>query len=323
MKLKWPSLASTPAIIARCYFSEYKILKLHAQIASIETEAASLRTLLEDPELQEMAREELETLLKRKEELEKKIRISDPDDDKNAVVEIQAGTGGDEAALFAGDLYRMYELYAKKAGYELDCSDFTPGNTGGFKSISFIIEGETAYGHFKYESGVHRVQRVPATETKGRVHTSTVSVVVIPEQQLEEIEINKNDIKIESFSAGGPGGQSVNTSNCAVRLTHIPTGISVTSRTKSVQANLKFCWKVLASKLQDLQQEQSASQLADAKKKSRGRATRAEKIRTYNYHHDRVVDHRIEGTKFVLQSIIKGELQALQEHLRIWAETCE
>jgi peptide chain release factor 1 len=300
---------------ARCYFSEYKLLKLQAQIAAYESEIADLRSLLEDPEIRETAEVEIAALLKKKTALEKKLATSDPDDDKNAVVEIQAGTGGDEAALFAGDLYRMYELYCKKAGYRVDCSDFTPGNTGGFKSISFIIEGTSPFEHFKYESGVHRVQRVPETETKGRIHTSTVSVVVIPEQQLEEIEINKDDVKIENFSAGGPGGQSVNTSNCAVRLTHIPTGMSVTSRTKSVQANLKFCWKMLASKLKELQLEQSAAHLADAKRKSRGQAARAEKIRTYNYHHDRVTDHRVEYAKFSLQTIMRGELGELQEVL--------
>jgi peptide chain release factor 1 len=286
-------------------------LKQELLLCNVEDEIAELRTLLDDPELAVSVQAEIDGLEEKRRQLEKKLATFDPDDEKNAIVEIQAGVGGDEAALFVADLYKMYEAYCKSINYVLDCSDFSPGNTGGFKSIQFIIEGEQAFKHFKYESGVHRVQRVPRTETKGRIHTSTATVVVIPEQHIEQVNINKIDVKMEMFGAGGPGGQSSNTSNCAIRLTHIPTGVTVISRMKSVQANLKFCWKVIVSKIQDMQLQKLSEKNANTKKQYRGQASRSDKIRTYNYHDDRVTDHRIEGGKYSLQTIIVGKLDQL------------
>jgi len=275
-----------------------------------------LRSLLDDPELGASIQTELDTLETKRKKLEKKLATFDPDDSKNAILEIQAGTGGDEAALFAGDLCKMYQAYCRTLGLTIEDLDFSPGNMGGIKSASFLIEGEGAYGIFRYESGIHRVQRVPKTETKGRVHTSTVAVVVMPEHQIEQIDINKADVKVENFSAGGPGGQNVNKTQCAVRLTHIPTGVNVTSRTKSMQANLKFCWKMLATRIRDMQLEQASYNAASTKKELRGRASRSEKIRTYNYPADRVTDHRIEDGKYSLHTVIAGDLEDLLRDIR-------
>lgn len=272
--------------------------------------------MLDDPELAESIKLELVALEIKRKQLEKKLATFDPDDGKNAVLEIQAGTGGDEAALFAGDLCKMYQVYCKTLGLTVEELDFAAGNMGGVKSASFLIEGEGAYGIFRFESGIHRVQRVPKTETKGRVHTSTVAVVVLPEHQIEHVDINKADVRVETFSAGGPGGQHVNKTQNAVRLTHIPTAVSVTSRTKSLQANLKFCWKILATRIRDMQLEQASTKAATTKKELRGRASRSEKIRTYNYPDDRVTDHRIEGGKYTLHTTIAGDLEDLFRDVR-------
>jgi len=277
---------------------------------------AELRSLLDDPELGPSVQVELAALEEKRLQLEKKLAVLDPDEAKNVILEIQSGTGGDEAALFAGDLCKMYQGYCKKLGFAIEDLDFTPGNTGGLKHVSLLIEGDGAYGIFRYESGVHRVQRIPKTETKGRIHTSTVTVVVLPEHHIEQTDINKDDVTLEHFSAGGPGGQSVNRSMCAVRLTHVPTGISVTSRTKSKQANLKFCWKMLATRIHDMQLEKISSDAASTKRELRGRASRSEKIRTYNFPDDRVTDHRIEGGKYSLHTIMAGELEDLFHDVR-------
>jgi peptide chain release factor 1 len=231
-------------------------------------------------------------------------------------LEIQAGTGGDESALFAGDLCKMYQTYCKSLGLVVEDLDFSPGNMGGLKHVSLLIEGAGAYGIFRNESGVHRVQRVPTTETKGRIHTSTVAVVVMPENHIEQIDINKSDTSIEHFSAGGPGGQHSNKTQSAVRLTHIPTGINVTSRTKSKQANLKFCWNMLAARIHDIQLEKASSEAASTKKELRGRASRSEKIRTYNFPADRVTDHRIEDGKYSLKTIMEGDLDKMFEEVK-------
>jgi len=248
-------------------------------------------------------------------EMKKKLENSDPSDAKNALVEIQAGVGGDEASLFVADIYRMYDYYAKTVGLEIETLDFLPGNMGGFKSMTFVIQGENAYGVFKNESGVHRVQRVPKTETKGRVHTSTIAVIVMPEEEVDDVNIDNKDIKIDRFCSGGPGGQHSNKTESGVRLTHIPTGVSVTSRTKSSHANLKFCWKMISSKIKEMQLQASAEKMATDKKQLRGAASRSEKIRTYNYPQDRVTDHRIGG-KYSLQSLISGNLSKLFLDLR-------
>jgi len=286
------------------------------QLCNLDDEIADLQSLLEDPEMRESVQEELKLLAEKRKKLERKLATFDPDDEKNAIIEIQAGTGGDEAALFAGDVCKMYIAFCKQKGFSIEEIDFSPGNLGGIKYASFLVEGENVYGTFKYESGVHRVQRVPKTETKGRVHTSTIAVVVLPEHEIEQVNINRSDVKIENFSAGGPGGQSVNKNHCAVRLTHVPTGVNVTSRTKSMQANLKYCWKVLATRIRDMQLEQLEKDSATAKKNLRGRAKRSEKIRTYNFPNDRLTDHRIEDGKYCLSTILSGQLEDLIQDLQ-------
>lgn len=289
----------------------------------LQDEIDELKQLAEDPELGASIAAEIVQLEAKKKQLERKLASFDPDDEKNAIIEIQAGTGGDEAALFAGDLCKMYTSYCKQLGFSIEEIDFSAGNLGGIRSASFLVEGKDAYSYFKFESGVHRVQRVPKTETKGRVHTSTVSVVVMPEHQIEHIDINKADVKMETFSAGGPGGQHVNKTQNAVRLTHVPTGVNVTSRTKSLQANLKFCWKMLATRIRDMQQEQLEKDSAAAKRNARGRALRSEKIRTYNYPNDRVVDIRVEQTKYSLDPIINGNMSELIRDLQECASKAE
>lgn len=288
-------------------------MKQELQICNLEDEIAELSSLKaseEDPDFVASVESELVALQAKVAELKKKLQDTDPNDEKNALVEIQAGVGGDEAALFAADLFRMYENYAGSLGLKVEPLDDSPGNMGGFKFITFMIQGENAYGTFKNESGVHRVQRVPKTETKGRVHTSTVAVIVLPEEEVETIDINKNEVTIEHFCSGGPGGQHQNKTQSAVRLTHIPTGVSVTSRTKSSHANLKFCWKMIASKIREMQLEKASSKTANDKKQLRGTASRSEKIRTYNFPQDRVTDHRIR-MKYSLQGILSGKLDQL------------
>lgn len=233
-----------------------------------------------------------------------------PDDNKNAIFEIQAGVGGDESSLFVADLFQMYENYCKDNFFTLETTDFNPGNAGGFKDISFTISGPKAYKTFKRENGVHRVQRVPKTETKGRVHTSVVTVIVLPEMVFEEIKIDKNDVEVDNFNSGGKGGQNTNRSMNAVKLTHRPTGIMAVSQLKSYAQNLKLAWQVLATRLEDKQLEQQNSEEYQKRQEIRGTGSRSEKIRTYNYPQDRVSDHRT-GTKYPLQTIIAGNISQM------------
>ena len=261
-----------------------------------------------------MIQTEIDVLTKRLTDLQK-AASEDPDDKKNAVCEIQSGVGGDESALFVAVLYKMYEAFAKTKGFTLEVIDFSGGNAGGFKDINFIVKGSGAYGIFKYESGSARVQRVPKTETKGRIHTSIATVVVLPETNISEVGINKADTKMENFSAGGPGGQSVNKNHCAVRLTHVPTGINVTSRTKSLQANLKYCWKLLATRVSDHFYQQKAASALSEKRRLRGGGMRNTRIRTYNFPQDRVTDHRIKKS-YSLATILGGSLGQLIADLK-------
>lgn len=302
----------------RSIFNSYAKLKIELELAKTQKEMLDLQSLIdgdEDLELVELAREELNELKTKEKEFKKKLKSEDPNNIKNAIFEIQAGVGGDESSLFVGDLFRIYEKYilAEKK-WKIEVLDFTPGNVGGLKEIAFIIQGKGAYGRFKHESGAHRIQRVPTTESKGRVHTSIATVVVLPETELEDININKADVKMENFSAGGPGGQNVNKNHCAVRLTHEPTGISATSRTKSLQANLKFCWKTLATKIADHFQQQKDQSETSEKRKLRGKGLRNEKIRTYNFPQNRVTDHRIKKN-YSVNKIIEGDITNLLDTL--------
>jgi peptide chain release factor 1 len=269
----------------------------------------------DDEDFIESAQKEIKEIQSKITDLKKTAVVVDPDDKKNAIVEIQSGVGGDESSLFVSDLFTMYEVYAQSLKMRFDVMDFVGGNAGGFKNISFIVQGKNAYAHFKNESGAHRVQRVPKTETKGRVHTSIATVVVLPETQIEDIELNKSDVKVEPYNSGGKGGQHCNRSMNAVKLTHEPTGITASSQLKSFTQNLKLAWKTLATRIADAAQQQSESETAQEKKALRGSGMRNEKIRTYNFPQNRVTDHRING-KYSLTSIISGDIKNIVSDLR-------
>ncbi|MDR4989148.1 MAG: peptide chain release factor 1, partial [Bacteroidales bacterium] len=280
-----------------------------------------------DAEFREMARAELESLNLRKEELEERVRLllipADPQDDKNAIVEIRAGTGGDEAAIFAGDLYRMYTKFCESKGWKTELVDMNEGTSGGFKEVIFKVSGEGVYGVLKYESGVHRVQRVPQTETQGRVHTSASTVAVLPEADEFDVELKPADIKKETFCSSGPGGQSVNTTYSAVRLTHIPTGIVVSCQDQKSQIkNLDKAMNVLRTRLFDMEYKKYLDEIASRRKTMVSTGDRSAKIRTYNYPQGRMTDHRIGLTMYNLSSIIDGDIQDIIDALQV-AENAE
>ncbi len=241
----------------------------------------------------------------------------DPRDKKPAIIEIRAGTGGDESSLFAADLFRMYTRYAEANGYKVSLLDSHPTPLGGFKQITFAIEGKDAFGHFRYESGVHRVQRVPETESAGRIHTSTASVVVLPEAEEVEVNIDPNDLKIDTFRSTGPGGQSVNTTDSAVRITHLPTGLVVSCQDeKSQHKNKAQAMRVLRSRLKDRLEKEHEAELSATRRKQIGSGDRSDKIRTYNFPQNRVTDHRIGLTLYHLHDILEGDLGELIDSLR-------
>jgi len=280
-----------------------------------------------DEEFRTMAKEELNTLTQEKERLEEQIRMmlvpADPEDGKNAVVEIRAGTGGDEASIFAGDLYRMYTKYAESKKWKLELVDFTPGTMGGFKEVIFNISGENVYGLMKYESGVHRVQRVPQTETQGRVHTSAATVAVLPEAGEFDVEIKQADVRKDTFCSSGPGGQSVNTTYSAIRLTHIPSGIVVSCQDEKSQIkNFEKAMKVLRTRLYELEYKKYLDEISKKRKTMVSTGDRSAKIRTYNYPQSRVTDHRINLTLYNLAVVLDGEVQPLIDALQL-AENAE
>ena len=271
------------------------------------------KELLGDEELGELAKEELKELETRKPELEDEIKIlllpKDPNDDKNIYIELRAGTGGDEAALFVGDLFRAYIKYAENQGWKTEIMNSSESESGGFKEMVFLVKGESVYSKMKFESGVHRVQRVPATESQGRVHTSAITVAVIPEVDDIEIEINANDLKIDVMRSSGCGGQSVNTTDSAVRITHLPTGIVVTNQDqKSQHKNKDKAMKVLKARLYDLQEQERMEKEGADRKEQVGTGDRSGRIRTYNYPQGRVSDHRINLTLYRLEPIMNDGL---------------
>ncbi|WGK63738.1 peptide chain release factor 1 [Croceiramulus getboli] len=275
-----------------------------------------------DAEMVEMAKMQLDEAKEALTSLEEKIRMmlvpKDPEDAKNVVMEIRAGTGGDEASIFAGDLYRMYSKYIENKGWKHSTIDFSEGTSGGFKEIQFEVTGEDVYGTLKYEAGVHRVQRVPQTETQGRVHTSAATVMVLPEAEEFDVEIDPKDVRIDFFCSSGPGGQSVNTTYSAVRLTHVPTGLVAQCQDqKSQHKNKEKAFRVLRSRLYDL--ELAKKQEEDAAKRSSqvSSGDRSAKIRTYNYPQGRVTDHRIGLTLYDLQNIIDGDIQRILDELQL------
>ncbi|HBE10648.1 MAG TPA: peptide chain release factor 1 [Lachnospiraceae bacterium] len=273
-----------------------------------------------DEEMKEMAREELSEAKKHVESCEQELKIlllpKDPNDDKNVVVEIRAGAGGDEAALFAGELFRMYQHYAESQRWKIEVIDSNENGIGGFKEIIFNILGKGAYSKLKYESGVHRVQRVPETESGGRIHTSTATVAIMPEAEEVDVVIDEKDIRIDVMRASGNGGQCVNTTDSAVRLTHIPTGIVIYSQTEKSQIqNRAKAFALLRTKLYDIEQQKAHDAEAEARRSQIGTGDRSEKIRTYNFPQGRVTDHRIKLTLYRLEEILNGDIQEIIDSL--------
>ena len=264
-----------------------------------------------DPEISELARDELERLEARLPDMERDVALllapRDKDENASAILEVRAGTGGDEAALFAGDLFRMYSRYAATRGWKVEVDSATEGEAGGYKEIIATVTGDGVFGRLKFESGVHRVQRVPATEAQGRIHTSAATVAVLPEVEDVEIEINDGDLRIDTYRSSGAGGQHVNKTDSAVRITHLPTGIVVTSSEKSQHENRRKAMKNLKARLYDMQREALDTARSDARKAQVGSGDRSERIRTYNYPQGRVTDHRINLTLYNLPKIMEGE----------------
>lgn len=276
--------------------------------------------MLDDPEMGEFAKEELDNLEQTKEGLEQKIEIlllpKDPNDGKNVIVEIRGAAGGDEANIFAGDLYRMYAKYAEKNGWKIEVLNEEPSEAGGYSQIEFLVKGDNVYSKLKYESGAHRVQRVPETETQGRVHTSTATVLIMPEAEEVDLEIKMSDIRVDVYRSSGHGGQGVNTTDSAVRLTHIPTGIVVTCQNERSQIqNRELALKMLRAKLYEMEQRKREEELGNERRSKIGTGDRSEKIRTYNYPQNRVTDHRIGFTIMDLDNVMEGDLEEIIQAL--------
>lgn len=295
-------------------FKEYKGCKQNIEDSLLMLEEES------DEEMRELAKEELNESKDRVEELEKELKIlllpKDPNDDKNVFVEIRAGAGGDEAALFASELYRMYARYAERNRWKVEMVSVNENGIGGFKEVVFMINGQGAYSKLKYESGVHRVQRVPETESGGRIHTSTATVAIMPEVEDVEVEINMNDCKFDVFRSSGNGGQCVNTTDSAVRLTHLPTGIVISCQDeKSQLKNKDKALKVLRSKLYELEEQKKNDAEAEARRSQVGTGDRSEKIRTYNFPQGRVTEHRINLTLYRIDAIMDGYIEEIIDSL--------
>ena len=301
------------------------LIEVYGEYRNVLSNLDDARQMLQnekDEELRDMAREEVETLGRRVEPLEEQIKLlllpSDPEDDKNAVLEIRAGTGGDEAGIFAGDLYRMYARYCETKCWKMEVTGMSPSTSGGFKEIVMSIAGDKVYGTLKYESGVHRVQRVPKTETQGRVHTSAATVAVLPEAGEFDIELNMNDIRKDTFCSSGPGGQSVNTTYSAIRLTHTPTGIVVQCQDEKSQIkNFDKALNELRTRLYNLEYQKYLDEVASKRKTMVSTGDRSAKIRTYNYPQSRITDHRIGFTVYNLPAVVDGDIQELIDKLQV------
>lgn len=305
---------------------EYKrltpIVETFRALKKAQSDESDAKELLDsgDKELKELAEEELKAAKEQIEQLSEQLKIlllpTDPNDDRSVIVEIRGGAGGEEAALFAGSLYRMYSMYAESKGWKTEIINANETELGGFKEISFMINGEGAYSRLKFESGVHRVQRVPETETQGRIHTSTVTVAVLPEAEDVEIEINPADLQIDTFRSSGAGGQHINKTESAIRITHLPTGLIVECQDeRSQHKNREKAMKVLRSRLYEAKQREQESKIASERRSQVGTGDRSERIRTYNYPQSRVSDHRIGLTLYHLEQILNGDLDQVIDPL--------
>lgn len=323
MQLADPSLVSDQQHfqkVVREHGVVAKLAQLHERYRQVERELKANEMLLweeaEDQELVELARQEQEELEEEKQRLEEEIRLNllprDPNDEKNIFLEIRAGTGGDEAALFAADLYRMYSRFAEVQGWKVETMSSNPIGIGGFKEIIALISGDQVYSKLKFESGVHRVQRVPETEAQGRIHTSAVTVAIIPEAEEVDLHIEPNELKFDVYRSSGPGGQSVNTTDSAVRITHLPTGLVVTCQDeKSQHKNKAKALQVLRARLLDRMEQERQDQISQDRKSQVGSGDRSERIRTYNFPQGRVTDHRINLTLYKLEQILSGALNEI------------
>ena len=326
--LEDPSVASQPEKLAALTKERSQLLPIVKKSKEFQDvlrkihEASDILESSSDNELKDLAREELEENRALQETLENELKIllipKDPRDDKGAVMEIRAGTGGEEAALFAGDLYRMYSKYIERRDWKKEILSSNPTELGGFKEIIFSVSGQQAFGQLKFESGVHRVQRVPLTETSGRIHTSAASVVVLPEAEDVDVDIDPKDLRIDVYRSSGPGGQSVNTTDSAVRITHTPTGMVVTCQDeKSQHKNKAKAMKVLRARLYDLKRKEEEAKLTASRRSMIRSGDRSVKIRTFNFPQSRVTDHRINLTLYRLQEILDGDLDEVIEQLQI------
>lgn len=311
--------------LAREHSDLDEVVKKFGEYKSVAKSIADDKQLLDetkDRELREMAQAELEELDPKLQHLEEELKLllvpKDPNDAKNVIMEIRAGTGGDEAGLFAGDLFRMYSRFAERQAWQVEVMSSNSQGIGGFKEIILQVSGKEAYGRLKYEGGVHRVQRVPATEQNGRIHTSAASVAVLPEAEEVDIDINMNDLRIDVFRSSGPGGQSVNTTDSAVRITHIPTGLVVQCQDeKSQLKNKNKAIKVLRARLLEIKRAEEQAKITDARRQMVGSGDRSDKIRTYNFPQNRVTDHRIGLTIYQLEDVLDGNLNSFIEKLAL------